>query len=79
MSRTKKQPYTKSKRFDMSCRCHGGCPYCLGNRLIRTKKEGLRVNLKAEIEHQIDSSSDAMEFFYPEKQAYLDKHYHVDE
>lgn len=33
MSRTKKQPYTKSKRFDKTCRNHGSCPYCKENRL----------------------------------------------
>ena len=32
MSRTKKQPYRKSKAIDPSCRSHGGCPVCLGNR-----------------------------------------------
>lgn len=31
MSRSKKKPYTKSKRFDTSCRSHGGCPWCEGN------------------------------------------------
>jgi hypothetical protein len=36
MSRTIKRPYTKSKRFDKSCRCHGGCGYCEGNRLFGT-------------------------------------------
>ena len=24
--------YYKSKAFDKSCRCHGGCPYCESNR-----------------------------------------------
>lgn len=33
MSRTRKRPYTKSKRFDVSCRCHGSCSYCRNNRL----------------------------------------------
>jgi len=33
MSRTRKRPYTKSKRFDRSCRCHGSCSYCRDNRL----------------------------------------------
>jgi len=39
MSRTKKNPYTKSKRFDKSCRNHGGCPYCLSNRLHKHHKK----------------------------------------
>lgn len=33
--KTIKKPYTKSKRFDLSCRCHGGCPYCFGNRYYK--------------------------------------------
>ena len=32
MSRTKRKPYTGSKRFDPSCRNHGRCPWCEGNR-----------------------------------------------
>ena len=53
MSRTTyKRPCTKSKRFDTSCRCNGGCFYCEGNRLIRTAKEKERVNLRNELEHQ---------------------------
>lgn len=32
MSRTRKRPYTKSKRFDTSCRCHGSCSYCRDSR-----------------------------------------------
>jgi len=36
MSRTIKRPYTKSKQFAKSCRCHGGCGYCEGNRLFGT-------------------------------------------
>ena len=31
--RTWKRAYRQSRRFDASCRCHGGCPYCEGNRL----------------------------------------------
>jgi len=36
MSRTRKQPYTKSKRFDKTCRNGGSCPYCAGNRQYST-------------------------------------------
>jgi len=39
MSRTKKKPYTKSKRFDSTCRSHGGCPYCLSNRMHKVLKK----------------------------------------
>jgi hypothetical protein len=43
MSRTKKKPYTKSKRFDKTCRNHGKCPVCRANRLIQRTREDERV------------------------------------
>lgn len=39
MSRTRKQPYRKSRAFDRSCRCHGDCVYCLGNRMHRHRRQ----------------------------------------
>ena len=38
MGKTKKAEYTKSKRFDRSCRNHGNCGYCEGNRTHFDKK-----------------------------------------
>jgi hypothetical protein len=38
MSRTRKRPYRKSRAFDASCRCHGGCPWCRENRLYQRRK-----------------------------------------
>lgn len=38
MSRSNKKPYTKSKAFDKTCRCNGGCSYCLGNRMHSQNK-----------------------------------------
>lgn len=43
MSRTRKQPYRKSRRFDKTCRCHGSCSYCTNNRLIQQAREELRI------------------------------------
>ena len=34
-----RRPYRGPKAIDPSCRNHGGCPWCEGNRLYRTKKE----------------------------------------
>ena len=31
----RRKEYTGSKRFDSSCRCHGGCPWCESNRLYQ--------------------------------------------
>jgi len=44
MSRTFKTPYRKSKAVDKTCRCHGGCPYCKGNRMYQFTKEDLRTS-----------------------------------
>ena len=33
-----KQPYRKSRRFDRTCRCHGGCPWCEGNKMFFDNK-----------------------------------------
>jgi hypothetical protein len=38
VARTKKKPYTGSKKFDRSCRNHGACPYCKANRTFSDKK-----------------------------------------
>jgi hypothetical protein len=47
MSRSVKKPYTKSKLYDKSCRCHGGCPFCEGNRSYQHKKQkSLKEELK---------------------------------
>lgn len=36
--KTFRRAYTGSKRFSRSCRSHGGCPWCLGNRMYRVHK-----------------------------------------
>ena len=33
-----RKPYRGSKRFDRSCRNHGSCPHCEGNRKHRDRK-----------------------------------------
>nr|DAQ92019.1 MAG TPA: hypothetical protein [Caudoviricetes sp.] len=37
-----RKPYRRSKRFDRSCRNHGGCPYCENNRKHSTKVRMLK-------------------------------------
>jgi len=39
----KRAPFQKSKRFDRTCRNHGKCPYCEGNRTFQSEKELQRV------------------------------------
>ena len=49
MSRTKKKPYPKkAQQTSKLCRNHGGCPYCLGNRMHKHDKmvEEARQKLK---------------------------------
>ena len=38
MSKTQRKPYRGSRRFDKTCRCHGSCPYCRGNRTHNDRK-----------------------------------------
>jgi len=40
----KRHPYRGSKRFDKSCRNHGGCPACEGTRLryVRQNRQALK-------------------------------------
>jgi hypothetical protein len=38
--REHRKPYYKyCEQIDKSCRCHGGCLFCLGNRMYQLKKE----------------------------------------
>lgn len=34
----RRKPFRGSKRVDRTCRNHGSCDYCKGNRLYSTKK-----------------------------------------
>lgn len=40
-NKEKRKPYRGSKTFDKSCRNHGECPYCAGNRQHKHKKKEL--------------------------------------
>lgn len=51
MSRTKKRSYTKSKRFDKTCRNHGSCSYCYGNRMHKVLKK--LIPIKKQIEDEL--------------------------
>ena len=42
----KREPYRGSKRFACSCRNHGGCPWCEGNRMYRS----IRLKIKSDDE-----------------------------
>lgn len=44
MARTQKQPYRKSRVFDTSCRNHGGCPWCEGNRTKQARMQEERAD-----------------------------------
>ena len=36
-----RKPYRGAKAVDSSCRNHGSCPWCAGNRLYKTRKQEL--------------------------------------
>ena len=33
-----RKPYRGAKAVDMTCRNHGSCPWCIGNRTFRHKR-----------------------------------------
>ena len=35
--------FYRAKYYDRSCRCHGGCKWCEGNRLFQFRKAKSRV------------------------------------
>jgi|LakMenEpi03Aug12_release.lakeMendotaPanAssembly.Ray.scaffolds.fasta_scaffold3199488_2 hypothetical protein len=39
MAKSYKKPYTKSKRFDKTCRNHGSCSWCYNNRMHKSLKK----------------------------------------
>lgn len=39
-----RKQYRGSKAFDRTCRNHGGCDWCLGNRLYRVNKLEEKTN-----------------------------------
>lgn len=39
----RRKQFRKSKAFDRTCRNHGSCPYCEGNRTIQAQKEQERI------------------------------------
>lgn len=54
MSRTIKRPYRKSRAFATSCRSHGGCPWCEGNRTHATAKRLLSAEEQEAANHLRD-------------------------
>lgn len=42
----RRKQYTGCEAIDPSCRCHGGCDWCLGNRMYKYKKKQLQLKQK---------------------------------
>ena len=65
----KRKQFRKSKAFDRTCRNHGKCPWCEGNRTYQARREHFRIlNLEKldDLEevtepenYQIESSNDS--------------------
>lgn len=53
--REHRKRYTNSKAFDYSCRNHGGCAWCEGNRLYKTRRK--EEEFSRELEEYIKNSS----------------------
>tara|TARA_R110000744_G_scaffold11073_4_gene33948 strand:- start:1149 stop:1313 length:165 start_codon:yes stop_codon:yes gene_type:complete len=54
MGKTNRRPYTGSKAFDKTCRCHGGCPTCESSRQHKNNK---KLTLKQAL-NQMESGED---------------------
>ncbi len=50
----KRKPYRKGKAISTSCRNHGSCKYCEGNRLHSRRKSEIESELKLEEELEED-------------------------
>ena len=44
----RRKPYRDSRRFDYSCRNHGGCSWCVGRRTFFDRKRRRDAELKME-------------------------------
>lgn len=58
MSRSRKKDYPKkfdSRRFDQSCRNHGGCGYCVNNRTFFDVKSRVKADLTEQEKDFYDS------------------------
>lgn len=44
----KRKPYRKSKAIDATCRNHGSCPWCEGNRTYSDKKKEIQAEYEDE-------------------------------
>lgn len=44
----KRKPYRRAKAVDSTCRNHGSCDYCRGNRTIKAKKAKAELDSKME-------------------------------
>jgi len=56
----KRAQFRKSKRFDRTCRNHGKCPWCEGNRTFQARKEHKRIQ-------SLEKLEDSEEVTEPEK------------
>ena len=46
----KRKQFRKSKSFDRTCRNHGSCPWCEGNRTYQARKEHKRIQSLEKLE-----------------------------
>ena len=44
----RRKPWRGSKAIDSTCRCHGGCAWCLGNRVHKYAKAQAKADYREE-------------------------------
>lgn len=54
-----RKKFRGAKAVDGTCRNHGSCTYCMGNRLYRTKKrdEALRSRERMELDFDVEMNN----------------------
>lgn len=43
-----RKQYRGAQAVDRSCRCHGGCKWCEGNRTYKNRKRAIAANEKSQ-------------------------------
>lgn len=62
MTRTRKPKYRGSRAYDRTCRNHGTCPVCRGNRTYQLTKELLRVKQELAELQRFATKEEALEY-----------------
>ena len=66
VKKDRRKEYTGSKRFDHSCRCHGSCGWCSGNRLYQDRRDRVAADQELKDYAKPRFSTDTNDAFWEE-------------